>query len=176
MPNSSGRIWLGSYDTPEKAARAYDFAVYYLRGSKAKLNFPDSPPGIPCNSDLSPKQIQAAAAKFAAEEFRLASEDGAACSSSKPEAKYDIEEFRVASEDGAAWSYSSYNLEAKCDIHGPQITAEQSPAFCDLLSLEVIEGCNCDSPSLEDIPPLDVSLDDIGFPFLRTEDSGPRDF
>jgi len=81
MPNSSGRIWLGSYDTPEKAARAYDFAVYCLRGSMAKFNFPYSPPEFPCASSLSRPQIQAAAAKFAAEEFLLPLEEEAASSS-----------------------------------------------------------------------------------------------
>jgi hypothetical protein len=82
MPNSRAKIWLGSYDSPEKAARAYDFAAYCLRGSKARFNFPDSPPEIPYASSLSPPQIQAAAARFAAEEFRLPSKDDAASSSS----------------------------------------------------------------------------------------------
>ena len=77
MPHSTRRIWLGSYDTPEMAARAYDFAVYCLKGSKAKFNFPHSPPEIPCPSSLSPPQIQAAAAKYAAEEFPLLSEEAA---------------------------------------------------------------------------------------------------
>jgi hypothetical protein len=81
MPNSKGRIWLGSYDTPEKAARAYDFAVYCLRGSKAKFNFPYSPPEFPCASSLSPPQIQAGAAKFAAEDFCLPLEKDAPSSS-----------------------------------------------------------------------------------------------
>ncbi|KAL0450374.1 UNVERIFIED_CONTAM: Ethylene-responsive transcription factor [Sesamum latifolium] len=40
-PNKRSRIWLGSYSTPVAAARAYDTAVYYLRGPTAKLNFPD---------------------------------------------------------------------------------------------------------------------------------------
>ncbi|KOM32348.1 hypothetical protein LR48_Vigan01g190400, partial [Vigna angularis] len=35
------RIWLGSYSTPVAAARAYDTAVFYLRGPSARLNFPD---------------------------------------------------------------------------------------------------------------------------------------
>ncbi|XWS24209.1 hypothetical protein CRYUN_Cryun28dG0081100 [Craigia yunnanensis] len=40
-PKKRSRIWLGSYTTPIAAARAYDTAVFYLRGPSARLNFPD---------------------------------------------------------------------------------------------------------------------------------------
>ncbi|KAK4770515.1 hypothetical protein SAY87_031047 [Trapa incisa] len=40
-PNKRSRIWLGSYTTAVAAARAYDIAVFYLRGPTARLNFPD---------------------------------------------------------------------------------------------------------------------------------------
>ncbi|KAF3446626.1 hypothetical protein FNV43_RR11806 [Rhamnella rubrinervis] len=40
-PNKRSRIWLGSYTTPIAAARAYDIAVFYLRGPSARLNFPE---------------------------------------------------------------------------------------------------------------------------------------
>lgn len=40
-PNKRSRIWLGSYSTPVAAARAYDTAVFHLRGPNARLNFPD---------------------------------------------------------------------------------------------------------------------------------------
>ncbi|KAH0466334.1 hypothetical protein IEQ34_006437 [Dendrobium chrysotoxum] len=40
-PNKRSRIWLGSYSSPVAAARAYDTAVYLLRGRSALLNFPD---------------------------------------------------------------------------------------------------------------------------------------
>lgn len=40
-PNKRSRIWLGSYRTPEAAARAYDTAVFFLRGLTGRLNFPD---------------------------------------------------------------------------------------------------------------------------------------
>jgi pimeloyl-ACP methyl ester carboxylesterase len=44
-PNKRSRLWLGSYSTPEAAARAYDTAVFYLRGPTARLNFPELLPG-----------------------------------------------------------------------------------------------------------------------------------
>uniref|UniRef100_A0A0D3E8G1 AP2/ERF domain-containing protein n=1 Tax=Brassica oleracea var. oleracea TaxID=109376 RepID=A0A0D3E8G1_BRAOL len=40
-PNKRSRIWLGSYKTAFAAACAYDTAAFYLRGSLARLNFPE---------------------------------------------------------------------------------------------------------------------------------------
>ncbi|GMH24079.1 hypothetical protein Nepgr_025922 [Nepenthes gracilis] len=57
-PNKRSRIWLGSYSTPVAAARAYDTAVYYLRGPSARLNFPDLLLGEMRMSDLSAASIR----------------------------------------------------------------------------------------------------------------------
>lgn len=65
QPNSRDRIWLGSYETAEEAARAYDVAAICLRGPSAILNFPDDPPEIPLASELTTSEIQAAASTHA---------------------------------------------------------------------------------------------------------------
>ncbi|KAJ8773409.1 hypothetical protein K2173_028586 [Erythroxylum novogranatense] len=65
-PNQKTRIWLGSYSTPEAAARAYDAALLCLKGSSASLNFPLTSSHYIPDTVMSPKSIQRVAAAAAA--------------------------------------------------------------------------------------------------------------
>ncbi|XP_042068509.1 dehydration-responsive element-binding protein 1E-like [Salvia splendens] len=68
-PRHQKRVWLGTYPTPEMAARAHDLAALALRGSAACLNFADSlwRLHVPLSKDA--KDLRKAAAA-AAEAFR----------------------------------------------------------------------------------------------------------
>ncbi|XP_061359412.1 ethylene-responsive transcription factor ERF036-like [Gastrolobium bilobum] len=67
LPGQKTRIWLGSFGSAEMAARAYDSAAFFLKGSSANLNFPHLVESLPRPLSSSRRDIQSAAAKAALE-------------------------------------------------------------------------------------------------------------
>ncbi|PWA59983.1 DNA-binding domain-containing protein [Artemisia annua] len=64
-PRKKSRIWLGSFDNPEMAARAHDVAAIAIKGCSAILNFPHLAHELPKPASTSPTDIRAAAIKAA---------------------------------------------------------------------------------------------------------------
>ncbi|XP_068649622.1 dehydration-responsive element-binding protein 1D-like [Aristolochia californica] len=104
-PNKKTRIWLGTYPTPDMAARAHDVAALALRGKSASLNFPDSAWRLPVPESGSTKDIQKAAAQAA-------------------EAFHPSESIKVGKQEAEAENSSATGMKEAADKDTPRMLAD----------------------------------------------------
>lgn len=70
-PSTKTRLWLGTFDTAEAAAMAYDRAAVKLRGAAALCNLPNSGEEPVLDSSSSPKSVLCYAPKDEAEQKKM---------------------------------------------------------------------------------------------------------
>lgn len=123
-PNKRSRIWLGSYSTPVAAARAYDTAVFYLRGPSARLNFPEflAPAGEALGSgDLSAASIR-----------KKATEVGAQVDALETALHHRLHHHQHASETAAGVAVAVTNKFNPCDSFVKRVDLNKVPDPDDL--------------------------------------------
>ncbi|XP_010913767.1 ethylene-responsive transcription factor ERF061 [Elaeis guineensis] len=148
LPQNRRRVWLGTYDSAESAAYAYDRAAYKLRGEYARLNFPELRDGGDCPEKLRAlrsavdSKIQAICQRLGRQRTskqRSETEKGKA----KGKSRRDKEPLAAAAAEGSSETTSTSVLEegrmtAGCNEMNNECSLAGMPSFDPELIWEVL--------------------------------------
>lgn len=130
LPQNRMRLWLGTYDSAESAAYAYDRAAYKLRGEYARLNFPElRDAGGDCSDKLRALRL-AVDAKIQAVCQRLAKQRRIKRGGGERVEK-KVEERKAASESSfpVSGDQSLVGAQVGVEMNGGELSLARIPSF-----------------------------------------------